>query len=499
MVRIPTQDIWSSRDISVCLVQLAFKRPSLKCVEFEPARRRTLSHYEKELSELEEQLLADINIERKLSEKDDSILAGHNTDGKGNVIVFKQRDNVRTQSTQVPKNLVVHTNSTDHLMRILKSEDAMRNFTFTPGTISSEILLEGEAPTDIGVKIANLKREPHEERTIRELPEDEESRTPTSVSESDVFSGSSSIKAEPSTPANSCSPSDLHDTQIRGLKRGRVSDSSSSKDTVNTNSDLDDDSDWTDPDNAIKLFQRMKGSPNLRINYATATALKRLNQAHFNERAKRKPSAQRKDDNLKRKLKNISKAGEKLKDLSKKKTDGEKMKKPQVKRHKVHIFNCEPKIKGKELLNDSPNDDFEQMLDVFEEEITEKKKADSPKDNVIAKKPAEKDVPDDLDYKGPEITFPDGETNGKDGIMIMNSLSGVISRDPTGPGPKSLRRAEFQIVVYCFTGKTRLNQLTMMILNKFYQFTVTNTTFSRIHHRSSLVNWVRNAPGVYSE
>ena len=331
------------------------------------------------------------------------------------------------------------------------------------------------------------------------------------MSESDVFSGSSSVKAEPSTPANSCSPSDLHDTQIRGLKRGRVSDSSSSKDTVDSDSDLDDDSDWTDPDNAIRLFQRMKGSPNLRINYATATALKRLNQAHFNERARRKPSAQRKDDNLKRKLKNISKVGEKLsKELSKKtdceksKSDCEKPKKPPVKRHKVHIFNVEPKIKkeskikGEELLDDSPSEDLDHVLDVFEEEITKKEKADSPKPVIIAKKP-EKDVPDDLDYKGPEITFPEGETNGKDGISIMNSLSGVISRDPTGPGPKLLRQAEFQIVVYCFTGKSKINQVTMRILTKFYQFTTSNATFSRIHHRSSFVNWDRNAPGYFNE
>ena len=43
LVKIPTRETWKSRDVCLNFAQLSFERPALKCIELEPARRRTLS------------------------------------------------------------------------------------------------------------------------------------------------------------------------------------------------------------------------------------------------------------------------------------------------------------------------------------------------------------------------------------------------------------------------------------------------------------------------
>ena len=56
---------------------------------------------------------------------------------------------MRTQSTHIPKHFVVHTEGVEDLMAILKREDAVRQFSFTPGTISSEVFPEGANPYNL--------------------------------------------------------------------------------------------------------------------------------------------------------------------------------------------------------------------------------------------------------------------------------------------------------------------------------------------------------------
>ena len=106
----------------------------MNVINFELARKWHLSHYEKELCFVEA-ILDDIKVQRVKKDKDESILAGANVDGSSRIIVFRQANNVCTQSIQIPKQIVVHTEGVDDLMAILKKED-------TPGTVRAEIFPE---------------------------------------------------------------------------------------------------------------------------------------------------------------------------------------------------------------------------------------------------------------------------------------------------------------------------------------------------------------------
>ena len=459
MVRQPTPEQWRSRDISLTFVQLAFKRPALKVVEFEPAKKKGLNHYEKELVSLEEALLADIQTERSKKEKDESILAGQNVDGKGEVIVFRQAENVRTTSTHIPKHLVVHTQGVDHLMQLLKREDELRAFRFTPGTISSEILPEGATPYNLfdEKKVDNLKpkAEPTEERRIYEVP-DGADESPESVAESDVYSssGSDSMKSEPVTPEEKGSSPEMEET-VRPTKRPRESESTSSdSDPVD---DYEDTQDWSDPNTCIELFQRLKKHPIQRISYETQRTLKRLDEKHFLARRKRKAkkmsSSRKWNSNMKEKLNKLITnstpagasaiaKGEKPKNLCKR-------------------LKLEPTqdVESKNSVKKEPKEDaFETYLNKYEEELSD------PDKTLVVQEVAGKNnghqetvntTGDDLAYE-PDVTFVNNETIGKNCSLTLCALSKVIARSPDGSGVRSLRPEALQTVMYFFTGKSIL-------------------------------------------
>ena len=134
-----------------------------------------------------------------------------------------------------------------------------------------------------------MKEEPTEERRVYEVPDATET-----VDEDDIFS----------LP-------DTKDTNVRGSKRPRESDSSMSTSSVTasslTDAEYEDNQDWTDPDTCKALFERMKGHPTLRINFDTQRVLKRLDEKHFLERKRRQHKANIKKWSLDMKKKNTPK------------------------------------------------------------------------------------------------------------------------------------------------------------------------------------------------
>ena len=101
----------------------------MKCIEFEPAKRRTLSAYEHDLLAVEESVLDEVTTVRG-TPKSEEILAGQNV-RDGEVIPFRVAENVRTASTMIPPRVTFTAGSAEELIEVLKEKMLSEPSSFT--------------------------------------------------------------------------------------------------------------------------------------------------------------------------------------------------------------------------------------------------------------------------------------------------------------------------------------------------------------------------------
>ena len=291
--RQPSYYTWHDQDVPLTFARISTVRPANKVIDFVPVDDDMIRVYDKELARVERELLAGIEETRDKG-NDESLLAGNMG---GQVIPFRQRDFVRTCSTQVPRKFHVMSDEqwkayNEYEAKVAQSlrthgaEIAKFSFEPTPGTsrtttfkaeVKAELLEESYDNDDV--------HKDEKEATLEEDAEEEEAAT----KEEEVKKRKRSSTSSSKTPSRSAKKSSRKTKPKKKTKRCSSSDSSDSSDTTSSSSDdsssSEDESkkakrrDFNNPKDAIDLLRDCKKF-NTRIPRDCVHSLKRLQDKH---------------------------------------------------------------------------------------------------------------------------------------------------------------------------------------------------------------------------
>ena len=377
--RQPTYFEWNSKETPSRFARISTVRPWFKVVDAEPVRPDTQVIYEKELKCIENEIVVD--LER--AKHDETILSG-NLEGVQSH--FKQRQNVRTSSTQIPCKRVVEIRTEEEFQDWKRRERALhdalkehkeelRKFKFVPTSpIERKFVIKEENDDEEETDDARVTLEEEHKRVVRIKREDESFSEEKEIKKRKRSSSRSpagekkKVKVEPtegsprySDPSPSPEYSNIKSPKYSNIKSPNYSNvksprysgpPSSPKDTTSssdsdTDSDNDTSTDFTNPTECINLFKDIRKT-NGKIPHEVVRVLKRLQCKHVLRKKKNEAKLKKKLHKICQLAKEKAKEEEKAKLMKEEKKD-KKRKEEKKKAKKAPKVKQEVKEERREL------------------------------------------------------------------------------------------------------------------------------------------------------